>query len=182
MLAQVYEAGTQPKMSLLKTVCCCGSGMFSPDPDFYPSRIPDLRSRIQQQQQKRRGKNFVCPTFFCKHKYHKIKKILLIFEQIKKQFGAIYEEFSTFTSKIVIQHRGLGSEIREKHILDPGYAALVSCYKHTCTLSKHHVYSLFGNANFTPDLLLTFFMEYNFSTFSLITDVIKSVFRNATEN
>jgi hypothetical protein len=23
-----------------------------PDPDFYPSRIPDLRSRIQKQQQK----------------------------------------------------------------------------------------------------------------------------------
>jgi hypothetical protein len=21
---------------------CCGSGMFIPDPDFYPSRIPDL--------------------------------------------------------------------------------------------------------------------------------------------
>ena len=23
---------------------CCGSGMFIPDPDFYPSRIPDLGS------------------------------------------------------------------------------------------------------------------------------------------
>jgi hypothetical protein len=32
---------------------CCGSGMFIPDPDFYPSRIPDLGSRIQKQQQKR---------------------------------------------------------------------------------------------------------------------------------
>jgi hypothetical protein len=32
---------------------CCGSGMFIPDPDFYPSRIPDLGSRIQNQQQKR---------------------------------------------------------------------------------------------------------------------------------
>jgi hypothetical protein len=27
--------------------------MFIPDPDFYPSRIPDLGSRIQKQQQKR---------------------------------------------------------------------------------------------------------------------------------
>ncbi len=25
---------------------CCGSGIFIPDPDFYPSRIPDLGSRI----------------------------------------------------------------------------------------------------------------------------------------
>jgi len=26
---------------------CDGSGMFIPDPDFYPSRIPDLGSRIR---------------------------------------------------------------------------------------------------------------------------------------
>ncbi len=25
---------------------CCGSGMFIPDPDFYPSRISDRESRI----------------------------------------------------------------------------------------------------------------------------------------
>jgi hypothetical protein len=25
---------------------CCGSGMFIPDPDFYPFWIPDLGSRI----------------------------------------------------------------------------------------------------------------------------------------
>jgi hypothetical protein len=31
----------------------CGSGMFIPDPDFYPSRIPDPRSQIQKQQEKR---------------------------------------------------------------------------------------------------------------------------------
>jgi hypothetical protein len=35
---------------------CCGSGMFIPDPDFYPSWIPDLGSRIQKQQQKREVK------------------------------------------------------------------------------------------------------------------------------
>jgi hypothetical protein len=32
--------------------------MFIPDPDFYPSRIPDLWSRIQKQQQKRGVKKF----------------------------------------------------------------------------------------------------------------------------
>ncbi len=34
-------------------------GCFSriPDPDFYPSRIPDLGSRIQKKQQKRGEKN-----------------------------------------------------------------------------------------------------------------------------
>jgi hypothetical protein len=34
---------------------CCGSGMFIPDPDFYPSRIPDLGSRIQRQVEFRGG-------------------------------------------------------------------------------------------------------------------------------
>ena len=28
---------------------CCGSGIFIPDPDFYPSRIPNLGSQIQRQ-------------------------------------------------------------------------------------------------------------------------------------
>jgi hypothetical protein len=39
-----------------------------PDPDFYPSRIPDLGSRIQKQQQKRGVKKICCHTFFCSHK------------------------------------------------------------------------------------------------------------------
>ena len=47
---------------------CCGSGMLIPDPDFYPSRIPDLGSRIQKQQQKREVKKIRCQTFLCSHK------------------------------------------------------------------------------------------------------------------
>jgi hypothetical protein len=38
--------------------------MFIPDPDFYPCRIPDLGSQIQQQHQKRRGENFFVLPFF----------------------------------------------------------------------------------------------------------------------
>jgi hypothetical protein len=38
--------------------------MFIPDPDFYPSRIPDLGSRIQKLYQKREmKKNFVIILF-----------------------------------------------------------------------------------------------------------------------
>jgi hypothetical protein len=55
-----------------------------PDPDFYPSLIPDLGSRTQQQHQKR-GKNLSCLTIFCSHKYHKIEN-KIIFEQVKKFF------------------------------------------------------------------------------------------------
>jgi serine/threonine protein kinase len=45
-------------------VQCCGSGMFIPDPDFYPSRILDLGSWNQHHQQKRRGKLFFILAFF----------------------------------------------------------------------------------------------------------------------
>jgi hypothetical protein len=37
--------------------------MFIPDPDFYPSKIPDLGSRIQKEQQKRRGEKFIVVSF-----------------------------------------------------------------------------------------------------------------------
>jgi hypothetical protein len=46
--------------------------MFIPDPDFYPSRIPDLGSRIQKQQQKRRAK---------KHKFHQIANYFIFLMQ-----------------------------------------------------------------------------------------------------
>jgi hypothetical protein len=43
---------------------CRTAAMFIPDPDFYPSRIPDLVSRIQQYHQERREKNLFVQTFF----------------------------------------------------------------------------------------------------------------------
>jgi hypothetical protein len=48
-----------------------------PDPDFYPSRIPDLGSRIQKQQQKRGGeKKFVVITFYVASNFTKLQIIL----------------------------------------------------------------------------------------------------------
>jgi hypothetical protein len=54
--------------------------------DVYPgSRIADLGSRIQQQQQKRRGKQFVVlPYLFCSHKVHNIKYYFIFERHIKK--------------------------------------------------------------------------------------------------
>jgi hypothetical protein len=43
-------------------------------------RIP--KSRIQQQQQKRRGEKIGCPNFFCSQKYHKPENYF-IFEQVQ---------------------------------------------------------------------------------------------------
>jgi hypothetical protein len=64
--------------------------MLIPDPDFYPFRIPNLRSQILDPTTgpKEVGeKFFLCPTSFCNHKYHKIVNYF-IFEQVKKLFSA----------------------------------------------------------------------------------------------
>ncbi len=39
---------------------CCGSGMFIPDPDFYPFRIPDPKTATKE----RGEKKFVVKPFF----------------------------------------------------------------------------------------------------------------------
>jgi hypothetical protein len=72
---------------------CCGSVMFIPDPDFYPSRI-------QKQKQKREVKKN-CHTFFCSHKFHKIENSF-IFEMLKKKIWANFQRIiELFTQKIV---------------------------------------------------------------------------------
>ena len=55
-----------------------------PDPDFYPSRIPDLGSRIQKQQQMTGVKIFFCQTNFCSHKFHKTE-YFYIFDKLNKK-------------------------------------------------------------------------------------------------
>jgi hypothetical protein len=46
--------------------------MFIPDPDFYPSRIPDLGSRIPKQQQKREVKKLVVTPFYVAPNFTKL--------------------------------------------------------------------------------------------------------------
>jgi hypothetical protein len=79
---------------------CCGSGMFIPDPDFYPSRIPDLGSRIPDPKTatKERGEKKICRhIFFCNHKFYRIENYL-IFGMLKK-FGPIFKELYNFLLK-----------------------------------------------------------------------------------
>ncbi len=77
---------------------CCGSRMFIPDPEFYPSRISDLGSRIQKQQRKKGVKKISCHTFFCSHKFHKIENYF-IFETLKKKICANFKEIQNFSPK-----------------------------------------------------------------------------------
>jgi hypothetical protein len=99
---------------------CCGSGNLG-------SRIPDLGSPIQKQQQKRVIKIF-CHTFFCSHKFHKIVNYF-IFEMLKKKIWANFQRnIELFTQTIVTKISNIwvwdpGSEIQDpgSEIQDPGF-------------------------------------------------------------
>jgi hypothetical protein len=57
--------------TVLFAVQCCGSGKFIPDPDFYPSRIPDPKTVTNE-----RGENkLVVIPFFVAINFTKLKII-----------------------------------------------------------------------------------------------------------
>ncbi len=67
-------------MSNIPFWLCCGAGMFIPDPDFYPSRIPDLGPGsgipdpgFNNSNKRGEGKIIVRP-FFIASKFKKFKK------------------------------------------------------------------------------------------------------------
>jgi hypothetical protein len=71
------------------------------DPDFYPSRIPDLGSRIQKQVEKRGVENFFFKYFFVATNFPKCK-IILFFELLKKKIWAKFHRImELFTQKVV---------------------------------------------------------------------------------
>jgi hypothetical protein len=65
---------------------CCGSGMFIPDPDFYPSRISDPKTATKE----RGEKKFVVTNFT------KLKTILVLkcWKKIWANFPKIIELFT----------------------------------------------------------------------------------------
>ena len=89
------------------------------------SRIPDLGSRIQKQQQMTGVKNFFCQTNFCSHKFHKTE-YFYIFDKLNKKnwpnFPRIIEVFTqkivTKPSKIWVWDPGSGKNLFR--IPDPG--------------------------------------------------------------
>ncbi len=93
--------------------------MFIPDPDFYPSRIPDPGSRIPDPKTvtKERWKKICYHNFFCSHKFHKIE-YYVIFERLKKKIWANFQRIvEVFTPKIFNMLSNIwvwdpGSEIR----------------------------------------------------------------------
>jgi hypothetical protein len=78
--------------------------MFTPNPDFYPSRIPDPGSRIPDPKTaaKEKGeKKISCHTFLCSLKFHKIVNYFS-FEVLKKKTWANFKRIiELFPKKIV---------------------------------------------------------------------------------
>jgi hypothetical protein len=71
--------------------------MFIPDPDFYPSRIPDPKTATKE----RGEKKICCLNSLCSHKFHKIANYFS-FEVLKKKFGPNFQRIiELFTPKIV---------------------------------------------------------------------------------
>jgi hypothetical protein len=64
-----------PKLTVNnRNLQCCRSGMFIPDPDFYPSRVTDQKTATKE----RGGKKFVVIPFFVDTNFTKLKIILCL--------------------------------------------------------------------------------------------------------
>ncbi len=112
---------------------CSGSGMFIPDPDFYPSRIPDPGSWISdpgsKDSNKREGwKKLVVIPFYVATNFTKLKIILCLNCWRKKIWANFQRIIELLMQKIVIKlskiwfwdpgssgQKGIGSRIP-----DPG--------------------------------------------------------------
>ncbi len=93
------------------TLQCCGSGMLIPDPDFCPSRIPDLGSKNSN---KREGwKKLVLIPLFAAINFKKFK-IILFLKCWRKKLGPIFKELLNFLpQKLSPSYQKYGFGIRD---------------------------------------------------------------------
>jgi hypothetical protein len=86
-------------------------GFWIPDPDFYPSQIPDPGSNYSNQ---RRGvKKKLMSYLFCSHKFHKIENYF-IFEMLKKKIWANFQRILEFLpKKLSLSSQKYGFGIRD---------------------------------------------------------------------
>ncbi len=98
---------------------CCGSGMFIPDPDFYPPRIPDLGSRIldpgSKNSNKREGWKKISQNWTFINFWNVYEKIWANFQRTIVLFT---QKLSLCSQKYGFGIRDPG--IRKKPIPDPG--------------------------------------------------------------
>jgi len=75
------------KIKFKRNCQCCGSGMFIPDPDFYPSRIPDPKTATKERDEKK----FVVIIFYVATNFSKLQ-IIWVLKCWRKKFGPIFKE------------------------------------------------------------------------------------------
>jgi hypothetical protein len=93
-----------------------------PDPDFYPSRIPDPKTATKE-----RGEKKIVVIPFCSHKFHKIKNYF-IFEMLKEKIWAnfqiiiefLHKKLSLSSKKYGFKNRYPRSRIRDPEKTYPG--------------------------------------------------------------
>ena len=87
--------------------------MFIPDPDFYPSRIPDPKTRTKKKvwHQICGYKKIWCHTFFCSHKFYKIVNYF-IFEVLKKTIWPSFQRIVELSTQSDPEKSYSGSRIR----------------------------------------------------------------------
>jgi hypothetical protein len=83
---KTYETTTCKQIRKKMWQQCCGSGMFIPDPDFYPSRIPDLKTATKE----RGEKKLDVKPFYVATKFNKIVNYFS-FEVLKKKIWANFQ-------------------------------------------------------------------------------------------
>ncbi len=96
---------------------CCSVGIRDvypgsqiPDPDYYPSRIPDPKTAMKDIGEKK----FVVIPFFWSHKFHKIE--LFYFWYVEKKIWANFQRIiELFNQKIVSK-----SKLSKIWVWDPG--------------------------------------------------------------
>jgi hypothetical protein len=87
---------------------CCVSRMFIPDPDFYPSRIPDPKTATKERDEKK----FIFIPLLLATNFTKFK--ITFFEiLVKKKIWANFQKLSLSSQKFGFGIRDPGSEIRD---------------------------------------------------------------------
>jgi hypothetical protein len=121
-MSETNETGKAKNAHVVSSVY---PGSRNPDPEFYPSRIPEPGFKNSN---KREGWKKLVVILFCSHKFHKIENYF-IFEMLNKKFSANFQRIiELFTQKIVTKLSKIwfwdpGSQIRDpgvKKALDPG--------------------------------------------------------------
>ncbi len=107
-----------------------------PDPDFYPSRIPDPKTATKE----RGEKKFVVITFYVPVATNFTKlQIILVLKCQRKNLGLFSKNYRTFYPKncrLAFKNMDLGSGIRQKPIPDPwsrGQKGTGSRIRNTCS-------------------------------------------------